>query len=272
MLTREAFNALLKTMEEPPAHVKFILCTTEPHKVPATIQSRCQRFDFKPISTRAIAEHLSVVIEGEKLEADGELVHAVAKLGNGSMRDALSILDRLLAAGQRRLTTDLLNELLGLPEREAVDGLVDAIAAGDVKGALEAVDGLLREGSTPELLLETLADRFRDLLILCTCGSETELVDLSEEARGREAARAARFDAGGLTHLIALCDATGRNLRTSSAGRALLDAGVARMAMTEQVADLAGMVAASNGQPRASERGAGSGPGRGGGGHGAKKR
>ena len=98
MLTREAFNALLKTMEEPPEHVKFILCTTEPHKVPATIQSRCQRFDFRNISTDAIAAHLREVIERESMQGEPELVHAVARMGGGSMRDALSLLDRVMAA------------------------------------------------------------------------------------------------------------------------------------------------------------------------------
>ncbi|MBN4052678.1 DNA polymerase III subunit gamma/tau [Roseiflexus sp. AH-315-K22] len=134
MLTREAFNALLKTMEEPPEHVKFILCTTEAQKVPATIQSRCQRFDFRAISTAQIGEHLAGVIKSEGLEADADLIHAVARLGNGSMRDALSLLDRLIAAGEKRLTTTLLQELLGLPDRELVSALIDAIASGDGGG------------------------------------------------------------------------------------------------------------------------------------------
>ena len=99
MLTREAFNALLKTLEEPPEHVKFILCTTEAHKVPATIQSRCQRFDFRNISTADIAGHLGAIVERESLSADEDVLHAVARLGNGSMRDALRLLDRLMAAG-----------------------------------------------------------------------------------------------------------------------------------------------------------------------------
>ncbi|MCH7792968.1 MAG: DNA polymerase III subunit gamma/tau, partial [Planctomycetes bacterium] len=93
MLTTPAFNTLLKTMEEPPEHVKFILCTTEPQKVPATIQSRCQRFDFRTIATAKIAEHIGAVVKSEGLKAEPELLQAVARLGNGSMRDALSLLD-----------------------------------------------------------------------------------------------------------------------------------------------------------------------------------
>src|SRR4051812_14157078 len=117
MLSTAAFNALLKTMEEPPEHVVFILCTTESHKVPATIQSRCQRFDFKNIPTARIAEHLTAVIKQEGLAAEPELVHAVARVGNGSMRDALSLLDRLMASGEKKLTAALLEDLLGLPDR-----------------------------------------------------------------------------------------------------------------------------------------------------------
>jgi len=263
MLTTAAFNALLKTMEEPPEHVKFILCTTEAHKVPATIQSRCQRFDFKPISTKAIASHLTEVLAHEGVEADVDLVHQLARLGSGSMRDSLSILDRLLASGEERLTLGLLSELLGLPEREAVDRLIDAIAGGDLRGALEASEALLLEGATVEMVLETLAERFRDLMVLCACGAETELVDLPEETRRREAERAGGFDVAGLTHLIALCDATGRNVKTSAASRALFDAGVARMAMTEHMADLTrvlsgdelnGKASGGGGGPRSKKR------------------
>src|SRR5690606_3943055 len=123
MLSTSAFNALLKTMEEPPEHVKFILCTTEPHKVPATIQSRCQRFDFRNIPATRIAEHLRQVIAGEGLEADDDLAFEVARLGAGSMRDALSVLDRLMASGEKRLSTALLEELLGLPARDLVSAL-----------------------------------------------------------------------------------------------------------------------------------------------------
>src|SRR5690606_23229671 len=118
MLSTSAFNALLKTMEEPPAHVKFILCTTEAHKVPATIQSRCQRFDFRNIATQRIAEHLAAVLEKEKIEADEQVVWQIARLGNGSMRDSLSLLDRLIATGVSPLTPETLEQMLGLPPQE----------------------------------------------------------------------------------------------------------------------------------------------------------
>ncbi len=247
MLSIAAFNALLKTMEEPPEHVVFILCTTEAHKVPATIQSRCQRFDFRNIPTNKIAEHLAGVIKDEKLAADADLVHMVARLGNGSMRDALSLLDRLMASGQKKLTVELLQELLGLPDRDLVSGLIDALAVGEPKGALEASDTLTKRGVSPEQLIETLLDRFRDLMVLSACGAETELVELAGNVRKSEVERASKFDAAGLVHMIALCESVQRAIRGSSTPRALLDALIVRLSLTEKLADVTGLVAQLNG-------------------------
>jgi DNA polymerase-3 subunit gamma/tau len=248
MLTREAFNALLKTMEEPPEHVKFILCTTEAHKVPATIQSRCQRFDFKNISTAAIADHLTSVIKQEKLKADPELVFAVARLGNGSMRDALSLMDRLMASGEKKLTVALLEELLGLPDRELVGNLIDTLADGDPAGSLRATGALLAKGISGEQLLHSMLERLRDLMILSACGADSDLVELSDDARQAEFERSRRFDPAGLTHMIAVCESVQRALKSSPAPRALLDACVVRLAMTEKIADVAALIAAGSGE------------------------
>ena len=252
MLTTQAFNALLKTMEEPPEHVVFILCTTETHKVPATIQSRCQRFDFRNIPTGDIAGHLKEVIKTEGLTAEPELIHMVARLGNGSMRDALSLLDRVIASGEKKLTAKLLEDLLGLPDRKLVDNLVDAIAAGDAPASLAAADVLLKRAASPEQLLGTLAERFRDLLVLGACGADTELVEVSEEVRKELFKSAQRFDAAGLTHLIAICDAVARSVRLSPSPRAMLDAAIVRLALSEKMADVAALLSgAGNGHSAA---------------------
>ncbi|UYV14121.1 MAG: DNA polymerase III subunit gamma/tau [Phycisphaera sp.] len=238
MLTKEAFNTLLKTMEEPPDHVKFILCTTEANKVPPTIQSRCQRFDFRMISANRIADHLREVSEKEGVQADDDLLAAVARLGAGSMRDALSLLDRLMAAGDKKLTLARLEELLGLPDRELIGKVIDAIASSDTRQALEAGDELLGLGIGPELALETLANRLRDLMILGVCGPETTLVELSDAARQSETQRAGNFDAPALSHMIALCETAQRVCRESPAPRAMFDAALVRLAMAERFADL----------------------------------
>lgn len=252
MLTKEAFNTLLKTMEEPPDHVKFILCTTEANKVPPTIQSRCQRFDFRMISASRIADHLREVSEKEGVEADDDLLAAVARLGAGSMRDALSLLDRLMAAGDKHLTLARLEELLGLPDRELIGKMIDAIASGDTRQALFAGDELLGLGIGPELALETLANRLRDLMVLSVCGSDTTLVELSDAARQSEAERASRFDAPALSHMIALCETAQRVCRESPAPRAMFDAALVRLAMAERFADLTAL-ASSGGAGRAPE-------------------
>ena len=243
MLSPAAFNALLKTMEEPPEHVKFILCTTEAHKVPATIQSRCQRFDFRNISANQIAEHLKALIKTEGFKADDELIFTLARLGNGSMRDALSLLDRLLASGEKKLTTTLLEELLGLPDRDLLSALIDAIADGDPKAVLQSTGTLMNKGISGEQLLGSLLERFRDLMVLGSCGQDTDLVDLSDEARKDEFTRARRFDAAGVVHMIALCESVQRAIKSSPAPRALLDACMVRLAMTEKIADVAAFVA-----------------------------
>jgi DNA polymerase-3 subunit gamma/tau len=247
MLSMAAFNALLKTMEEPPEHVVFILCTTEAQKVPATIQSRCQRFDFRNIPTARIGEHLAAVIKKEGLSAEPELVHAVARIGNGSMRDALSLLDRLMASGEKRLTVRLLEDLLGLPDRDIVSRLLDAIADGDPRRSLEAADALTRKGISADQLLESLLERLRDLMVLAACGPETELVELSGAVRQEEAGRASRFDAAGIVHMIALCENVQRAVKSSSTPRALLDALMVRLALTEKLADVTALATRLNG-------------------------
>ncbi|MHC4992536.1 MAG: DNA polymerase III subunit gamma/tau [Planctomycetota bacterium] len=242
MLTREAFNALLKTMEEPPAHVKFILCTTEAHKVPATIQSRCQRFDFRPLPASRIAEQLRMILEREGIEADEEVVASVARLGNGSMRDALSLLDRLLASGEPRLTVELLEQMLGVPDQALVTSLVSAVTDGDAAAALARGEELLRGGTSVEQAFELLTEHFRSLLVISACGSDTELVELSGDARELAATQAAHFDPPGLVHMIALCDAAARNGRGSSTARAIFDAALVRLCMSHHLADVADLL------------------------------
>ena len=249
MLSKGAFNALLKTMEEPPDHIVFILCTTEVVKVPATIQSRCQRFDFRAIPTPTITQHLTRVIKDEGHSAEPELVQAVARLGNGSMRDALSLLDRLMASGEKKLTLDLLGALLGLPDRELITRLIASFAESDAAGALGGSDELLKRGVSVDQLLESLMARLRDLMVLAACGPATDLVETSEAARKEDAALASRFDAAGLVHMIALCESVHRNAKYSAAPRALLDALMVRLASAEKLADVTAVVAAAAGGP-----------------------
>src|SRR5689334_11282276 len=146
MLSKSAFNALLKTLEEPPAHVKFILATTEPEKVLPTILSRCQRYDFRSISTREIAEHLKEICKKEKIKADEDALLLIAKAGAGSMRDSLSLLDRLLSIGEKELNVELIESMLGLPRSQLIFDLAQSMGEGDVKKVLTAVDEMIQRG------------------------------------------------------------------------------------------------------------------------------
>ncbi|MFW6060781.1 MAG: DNA polymerase III subunit gamma/tau [Phycisphaeraceae bacterium] len=243
MLTREAFNTLLKTMEEPPAHVKFILCTTEPHRVPPTIQSRCQKFDFRDIPTQRIADHLKAILEKESIDAEEQVVWQLARLGNGSMRDALSLLDRLIATGDSPLTAETLEKMLGLPDQQLVAELIDAIAASDARTALERTASLLNRGIGQDQLVEVLIDRLRQLMLIAACGPDSELIEMSDEARTQAVEQAKQFDAAALTYMIALCDTLQRNARSSPNPRALLDTVVVRLAMAEKMADVTALLA-----------------------------
>lgn len=241
-LTKDAFNALLKTMEEPPSHVKFILCTTEAEKVPPTIQSRCQRFNFRPIPVARISEQLRKILKDEGIEASDEVVARVAHLGNGSMRDALSLLDRLLAAGDKTLTVELLEQMVGLPDQGLITDLMSAIIAGEPNLALEKADVLMRQGTTVEQALELLIEHLRSLMVIAACGADSDLVELAGESRATAVEQASHFDTAGLVHLIALCDAVSRNARNSTVARAMFDAAVVRMCMSEHFASVSDLL------------------------------
>ena len=245
MLTTESFNTLLKTMEEPPEHVKFILCTTEPNKVLHTIQSRCQRFDFKPIPSSLITSHLKDVLAQEGVEAEEEVISRVAEMGDGSMRDALSVLERLLASGPARLEAALVDEVLGLPDQAQIGIMFDAILDGDPAVALEQASALLGAGTSLDQIISCMIDRLRSLLLVTTCGRDTELLQVTESTRESLAVQAARLDAPGVLYLLSLCEHASRSLRLSVSARAVMDTTIVRMALAENLGDVQSLLGAS---------------------------
>src|SRR4051812_12762954 len=238
MLSKQAFNALLKTMEEPPGHVKFILATTEVEKVLPTILSRCQRYDFRNIPTREIAGHLRDICKREKIKADDDALLLVAKAGAGSMRDSLSLLDRLLSIGEKQLTVDMIEHLLGLPKSQVVFDLADAIGNGDVRATLTRAGAMIQAGLSVDGLVAALTDHLRNLLVLRTCGAESDLVEVPGLPLEEMAAQSERFDPVALTQDIVILEELRRHARQSQAGRALLDATLVRMAMADQFASI----------------------------------
>ena len=145
-LTADAFNALLKTLEEPPRHVKFIFATTEAHKVLGTITSRCQRFEFRPISEKLIAEHLAEIAKKEEIEATDEALRAIARLANGGMRDAQSILDQMISFCGKKLDVSDVIGVYGLASEEQISSLIANMAKGDYSAVVKAVDDLVENG------------------------------------------------------------------------------------------------------------------------------
>ena len=146
MLSPGAFNALLKTLEEPPEHVKFILATTEPQKLPATILSRCQRFDFKRISNEDIIKRLKIVCDESKIEITDGALNIIAVLSEGAMRDALSILERCIQDGENKIDEDKIKDLVGIPKITFVHSIVDSIIEYDIDNALKNMQDILDDG------------------------------------------------------------------------------------------------------------------------------
>lgn len=164
MLTTPAFNALLKTLEEPPAHAIFILATTDPQKIPATIHSRCQRFEFRRVTVDEIAEHLAMVAEGSGLEADAEALRLIAIQSEGGLRDALSLLDQC-GVMSKQITTATVREVLGIVGREVLRALAEAIGRQDLPAALGKLGELLEQGKDARQVLTELMEYLRALLL-----------------------------------------------------------------------------------------------------------
>ena len=243
MLSKSSFNALLKTLEEPPEHVKFILATTEPEKLLPTILSRCQRYDFRNIPTREIADHLASICKQEKIKADEDALLLVAKAGAGSMRDSLSLLDRLLSIGEKHLTIETIEQLLGMPKAQAIFDLVQAIGEGKVKDVLNRSSKLISGGLSTDALLANLIEHLRNLLVLRTCGKDSELVEVPGIPMDELFAQAQRFDPVVLTQDIAILEELRRSLRSTQAGRALLEATLVRIALAEQFSSVEELLA-----------------------------
>jgi len=236
MLSTSAFNALLKILEEPPSHVKFIFATTEPHKVIATIQSRCQRFDFRTISVADIAKQLEAVLQNEAIGFQKDLVLAVAKMANGSMRDALSLLDRLISVGEP-LTVELLEQYLGQPDLQRIYRLVGAIGEGLPGQALNALDDLLTGGLSELQVVDSLIEAMRDLLVIKTAGADTPLVILTAEQLKTAQGLAAQFDAPALVYGITAMERLRWPIKNADTPRALLEATILRLALSEHFLD-----------------------------------
>ncbi|WP_315005447.1 DNA polymerase III subunit gamma/tau [uncultured Selenomonas sp.] len=235
MLTTEAFNALLKTLEEPPERVIFILATTEPHKVPATIQSRCQRYDFHRITVTEIRDRLIYVCKESDIEADGDALGIIAAQADGGMRDALSILDQCMALAEGTLTAERVQEALGLVGRAWIRRMAGEIAARDAAALIAQLSELLQSGRALKQVLAELAQHFRRLMIAGVGGtvSAAELcAGDAEELR----ADAAQFTQAEIMTILRRLNETMQELRTSPQPRIAVETLLIGLCHTEGAA------------------------------------
>lgn len=179
MLSTGAFNALLKTLEEPPEHVKFILATTEPQKLPATILSRCQRFDFKKISNENIIKRLKIVCEESNIEITEEALNTIAVLSEGAMRDALSILERCIQDGDTNIDEDKVKDLVGIPKLTYINQVTKSIIENDVESALQCIDEVLNDGKDITNFLWETIKYVKDILVYKT-SKNTQIYNKNE--------------------------------------------------------------------------------------------
>jgi DNA polymerase-3 subunit gamma/tau len=217
MLTNEAFNALLKTLEEPPSHVIFILCTTEPHRLPDTILSRCQRFDFRRGSVADVEAKLRHICEAEGLVIADQALQFIARRAGGSFRDGESLLDQLAAFGSGEITLDLVETLLGSAPIALVNDLVHSLVYGDVSLGLRAINQAIDEGAEPRQFLQEIIEHLRALLLLRVGGGEN-VHYLGGEVMStlRDLARHEAFAVRTLVRAIRLFNDAGQGLRNAA--------------------------------------------------------
>ena len=234
MLSTAAFNALLKTLEEPPDHAIFILATTEVHKVPATILSRCQRFTFTRHGVASTAAHLRRVAEVEHLSLAEGVPEAVARSATGSMRDALGVLEQLASFTNGAITLDQVHSLLGMTSAAEVHALIDALLDGDVGAALRAVAGVADQGADIRQFTRDLVERLRSLLLLLASGDEA-LADSGDDEIGLMATWSRRAETPRLLHWLKIFSGLDYQLRTSPYGHLPLELAVVEALVTQML-------------------------------------
>jgi DNA polymerase-3 subunit gamma/tau len=228
-ITNEAFNALLKTIEEPPPWAVFILCTTEAHKIPATIASRCQHFSFRSVDFDDLVARMAWICGEEGIEADPEALAVLAQAGEGSVRDSLSALDQAIACCGAKLNATDVRALLGAFSLESLERVSQALADGDSRRMLEVVDELERGGNNLQHFTRELARYLRNLLVARIAGADTRLIAASPAQRRRMAEIAAQFSEEDLTRYLSLTLEIFKDMQASLQPRFHLEIGLVRL-------------------------------------------
>jgi DNA polymerase III subunit gamma/tau len=242
-LSREAFDALLKLFEEPPPAVRFVLATTEPHKMPATIVGRCQRFDFRRIGTDELAGLLERIAENEGWKLDRSAAESLARQAEGSARDAESLLDQSAVLSAGAITDDTVATLVGAVQTDVQYELADAVAVGDARSVFQVVDRLVQNGQDLRHLTSEVLSHFRDLIIVQAAPDEPAALDVAPEEHARLAAQAAKFTTAELSRVVSLLLAAQADMRWTTSPRLSLELALVRATIPEADPASAGLAA-----------------------------
>lgn len=242
MFTKEAFNALLKTLEEPPEHVKFIFCTTDPEKIPITVLSRCQRFDFGGIRMDEIVARLAYIVENEGVKAEAEALRLLARKANGSMRDSQSLVEQLLAFGGKQITVADVNQMLGAAGAEQIAVIMSGLAARDAAGVLGQFDHALTRGIDPGQLIEQLLGFFRDMMTLAV-GADASLLQTVLPADAENIAAVAKnYGLANVMAAVQILDDALVRMQRSAHARILAEMALVRVCQLEDLQSVADLV------------------------------
>lgn len=238
MLTQEAFNALLKTLEEPPAHVKFVFATTEPRKVIATVASRCQRFDFRRVALNDIVSKLEYIAEKESVKIDKEAMSLIARQADGSLRDAESILDQLNTFCNGEVKKEDITGALGTVDEKFMEDFVRILMKKDAEAVLRFIDRLVAEGKDLTSFASNLRDYYRHLIVAKACARPETLIDLAPESVKTISAQAEGFTEEELMYLSAIAANAHESMKRNSSGRTIFEMAAVRSAKRASIVSL----------------------------------
>ncbi len=259
-ITNDAFNALLKTLEEPPEWVVFVLCTTEPQAIPATIHSRCQSFAFRTVDLEHVITHMRGICGREGVVADDDALTAIALAGDGSIRDSLSTLDQAIAAFGDKLEAKAVRDLLGSISSEITDRLLAAIRDDDPAAMLALVDDLFREGRHPQHFCGELTRYFRNLMVMKVAGADSRLVAAGDEERKRAAEWLERFSSEDLTRYVQLMLTLYQDLQHATQPRFRLEIGLLKLVYAGRLQSIEKVLSGLGGSSGGGRLGTGSAP------------
>ena len=232
-LSREAFDALLKLLEEPPPGVRFVLATTEPHKMPATIVGRTQRFEFRRVPADVIAAHLGKVAVAESIELHPDAAEAIGRQADGAVRDALSLLEQAAVLGGGKVGVEEVSRLIGTPDLDVHFSLADSVAVGDGREVFGIVNGLVEAGHDLRHATTQITTHFRNLLLALSAPEDVEIVDIPAEAHPRLVAQSGKFSAAELNRILSLLLQAQTDMRWTTSPRLTLELALIRAALPE---------------------------------------